>query len=272
MGFLDDLKRAWAAASDHRISVLAAGVAYYAFLAMVPLLTATVLGYGLVANAESVARDIAALAQNLPESAAELIADQLQSMVETSAGAKGVGLALSLALAIVGARAGAGTLVQTVSLVLGDESKRSFARSNLFAIAVILAALLGAGLVAGALSFTAWLTNALPNLSGAGKILGQIATYGVAGTAFAAGTALLYRKAPPTRNISLAEALPGSVFAGFAILLLTAAFGFYVANFGSYNATYGALGAVVILLTWLYLMAFAVLFGAAIVAVRSTNS
>ena len=45
-------------------------------------------------------------------------------------------------------------------------------------------------------------------------------------------------------------------------MLLTLGFGLYVANFGNYNATYGSLGAVVILLTWLYLSSYILLFGA----------
>ncbi len=272
MTIIENLKRAWAASGEHRLSILAAGVAYYAFLAMVPLLTAAVLGYGLFADAQSVSRDIASLADNLPQSAAALISDQLQSMVATSSGAKGAGLALSLALAIIGARAGAGTLAQSISLALGDDSKRSFVASNLFAIAVIIAALVAAALIAGALSLTAWLTNALPDLSGASRVLSQTVPHVVVGGAFAGGAALFYRKAPPSRSVSWSEALHGGIFAGIATLLLTAAFGFYVANFGSYNATYGALGAVVILLTWLYLMAFAILFGASIVAARASKT
>ena len=59
-----------------------------------------------------------------------------------------------------------------------------------------------------------------------------------------------------------------ALFAAAGWLLLTLGFGIYVANFGNYNATYGSLSAVVVLLTWLYLSAFVMLFGAELNAAR----
>ena len=65
-----DLKAAWAAASDDNIGILAAGIAHYALLALVPALGALVLAYGLFVDGETVAAHIALLAQSLPASAA----------------------------------------------------------------------------------------------------------------------------------------------------------------------------------------------------------
>ena len=56
---------AFAAASRDNIGILAAGVAYYAFLAFVPLLAATVLGYGIIAQPDDVARHIQSLASKI---------------------------------------------------------------------------------------------------------------------------------------------------------------------------------------------------------------
>jgi hypothetical protein len=55
---------------------------------------------------------------------------------------------------------------------------------------------------------------------------------------------------------------PGAILFAFGWSIATYVFGFYVANFGSYNATYGALGAVVVLLIWLYLSSFLLVAGA----------
>ena len=55
---------------------------------------------------------------------------------------------------------------------------------------------------------------------------------------------------------------PGSTFAAAAWLILTIAFGFYVTHFTNYEASYGSLGAVAALLTWMYLSAYAFVFGA----------
>ncbi|MWV26321.1 YihY/virulence factor BrkB family protein [Aurantiacibacter rhizosphaerae] len=271
MGILDKLNRAWAASAKDNISILAAGVAYYAFLAMVPLLAAIVLTYGLVADPASVAQDIRSLASSLPQSAAELIGGQLKSMVQTSGTAKGLGLLLAIALALFGARNGAGAVITAISLAFNDTQSRGFLRANLLALAITVGAIVGMGLVAVALTATAAITDLIPSLSGAGKILGQIATHVVLAGLGAVGAAALYRKVPNDITPTYRDVLPGALVASAGLVLLTLAFGFYVANFGSYNATYGSLGAVIVLLTWLYLSAYVLLFGAEIAAVTTQS-
>jgi membrane protein len=54
---------------------------------------------------------------------------------------------------------------------------------------------------------------------------------------------------------------PGSIFAIIGWILVSLAFGYYVDNFGSYNKTYGTIGAVIVLLTWMYLSGFLLLVG-----------
>lgn len=267
MGIFDRLKRAFAAAGEDNISILAAGVAYYAFLAMVPLLAAIVLTYGLVADPQLVAKHIASLASSLPQSAAELIGGQLEAVVETSGTAKGLGLLLALVLAFVGARNGAGALITAIGLAFNDTEQRGFLRGNALALLVTLGAIVALGFVAAALSITAAITEMLPNLSGAGQVLSQIAAYAILALVGTLGTAWLYRRVPKSYSPGLHDVLPGAIIASVGLVVLTLAFGFYVANFGSYNATYGSLGAVVVLLTWLYLSAYVLLIGAEIAAV-----
>ena len=74
----DVLVRTWKEAGDDNVGLLAAGVAFYAFLAFVPLLASAVLTYGLVADPQTVAEHIQTLARTLPREAAAIIADQLQ--------------------------------------------------------------------------------------------------------------------------------------------------------------------------------------------------
>ncbi len=269
MGIFDRLKRAWASASKDNISILAAGVAYYAFLAMVPLLAAIVLTYGLVANPQMVADHIAAMADNLPQSAAQLIGGQLESVVTTSGTTKGLGLLLALALALFGARKGAGALITAISLAFNDRDQRGFVQANLLALTVTLGSVVMMGVVAGALTATAALTGLLPSLSGVGQIVGKAAPYLILAGIGTLGTAWLYRRVPNDSDPTYGQVMPGAVIASFGLVALTLAFGFYVANFGSYNATYGSLGAVIVLLTWLYLSAYVLLLGAEIAAVGS---
>ena len=78
----------------------------------------------------------------------------------------------------------------------------------------------------------------------------------------AAAAATLYRYGPSREKARWTWITPGSLFAAMFWLLLTLGFGIYVAKFGNYNATYGSLGAVVVVLTWLYLSSYVLLFGA----------
>lgn len=74
--------------------------------------------------------------------------------------------------------------------------------------------------------------------------------------------ATIYRYAPSRPACPKSWMKPGSAFATLGWIAATVGFAFYVRNFGSYNATYGALGAVVVLLTWLYISTYLILLGA----------
>ncbi|APE27532.1 YihY/virulence factor BrkB family protein [Aurantiacibacter gangjinensis] len=263
MALISDTKAAWAKATDNDLSVLAAGVAYFAFLSFVPLLAASVLSYGLVADPQTVANHIGAMAQNLPDSAATLIGDQLEAVVETSSGTKGLALLLALALALISARSSATALVRAIAIAFGDEGRRGFVRANLFAVTIVIGVIVGAGLLVAGMGFV----TAFAERIGLGA-LSRVATLLMLVAIFTAGIAALIRRAPPSIAPSWRAAMQGAFVAAAGIVAFTAAFGFYVANFGSYNATYGSLGAVIVLLTWLYLSAYVLLLGAQFTAVR----
>ena len=94
-----------------------------------------------------------------------------------------------------------------------------------------------------------------PSPARAGRLAGS--------SSFAAGIAsTLYRFGPSREDAQWRWITPGSSFAAIAWLLLTWLFGLYVTHFTNYRASYGSLGAVVALLTWMYLSAYAFIFGA----------
>lgn len=78
------LKRTSSEAGGNNLALIASGIAFNAFLAFVPLLTAAVLSYGLVAAPEQVAHHIAALANLMPQGLTGLIGNQLQNIVDTA--------------------------------------------------------------------------------------------------------------------------------------------------------------------------------------------
>lgn len=255
---LSDLKTAWQRGSANNIGIVAAGIAHYALLALVPALGALVLAYGLFADPQTVAGHLATLAANLPPSAAELIGDQVKSVASGADGAKGLGFVVSLAVALFGARNGARALMTGLNIVFHADAARGLVKGNLVAVAITGVALTGL-VVAGTGS------AALASLDGA---IGGIASGLFLGSGAMAGSALLYRFAPNAPQPGWAAIWPGSLLFAVAWLAATIGFGLYAANFGSYNATYGALGAVLALITWFWVTGFLLLFGAELAALR----
>ncbi len=242
----------------NNIAIASAGVAFYVFLSIVPLLAATVLIYGLVADGARVAADIGRLSSVMPASAAELFADQLENVVATSGGKKGIGLLVALGIALFGARNGAGSILTALNIAYGVAEARSFLRANAVALIITVCGIVGVivafGAIAALTAFTALLPPALAVTSSGITYLATLAG-GIV------GSAALYRYAPNREAPGWKTVLPGAIFAAIGWLLLTLGFGIYVSQFGNYNATYGSLSAVVVLLTWLYFSAYVMLFG-----------
>jgi len=257
----DVLLRTWKEAGDDNVGLLAAGVAFYAFLAFVPLLAATVLVYGLAAEPETVAKHIRALFGVLPEDAAALIGDQLKSMTESPDAAKGWSLVVALALAIYGASKGSGAIVTALNVAYEVKESRGFIKSTLLSLGMTVGALIVLVIAAAGISVMGWVETFFPGFPGWAHKLFQILFWAVAVVAVGLGLAATYRYAPNRPDAPWMWVSPGSAAATLLWLAASLGFGFYVSQFGNYNATYGSLGGVVVFLTWLYLSAYIVLMG-----------
>lgn len=252
------LKAGWTRSNEKNAPLLAAGIAYYAFLSFVPLLGAIVLAYGLIAEPQTVAGHAAALAEELPASSAGLVTDQLESVTDRRSGTSGLGLIVALALALFGSRLAAGAVITAFDVAFGAQEKRGLIRANLLALAITIGAILAFGIVAGATTVVSVF------LADSG---GRFATFALVGLVGIGGAVLAYRIVPNTRGrISYGAALRGAVLFAVGWMVASAGFGFYVSNFGNYNATYGSLGAVVVFLTWLFISALLLLIGAFVAA------
>ncbi len=252
----------WRESSKDNIGIVAAGVAFYGLLALVPLLAAIVLTYGLLADPMTVIGNVKSLTSLLPQDAAKLIGDQIMSVVQTSGSKKGTGLLIAIAIALFGARNASGSLVIALNIAYDEEDRRGFVKANLLALAITLGAAAGAVVALAAIAILGYLEKLLPHLPPIFAILGKIGSYAVLIFAGAAGAATLYRYGPDRKEAEWEWITPGSIFSAVAWVVLTLGFGFYVANFANYNKTYGSLATVVILITWMYLSAYAFLFGA----------
>jgi membrane protein len=261
-GWKDVALRTWKEASDDNVGLVSAGVAFYAFLALVPLLGAVVLTYGLIASPAGVARSMARLTTLLPQQVAQVIGQQLTQVIETSAGKKGLGLVSALALAIFGARSAVGGIITSLNIAYEEQEKRGFVMVNLMALGMTAATVVMIVLALGAVTAMNLLDEALPHTSGVVTGLLKVLSYVFLAGVAAGAAATLYRYGPSRDEAKWRWITPGTALFALAFVALTAGFGFYAANFGHYGATYGSLASVVVLLTWMYLSAYALLFGA----------
>ncbi len=257
----------WKDAGEDNLSLVAAGVAFYAVLAFVPLLTALVLSYGLFAAPETVARDILSLAETLPASAATIAADQLEAMTQGSDAKTGLALLVSLGIAVYGASKAADAIMTALNIVYEVGECRGFVGRLLVALGMTAGALFLLLLAVATISALTFLESLLPGLGGATGVLLRLLFITGAGLVVMLLLAFVYRFVPCRPDAEWRWITPGSVFAALVWLAGTAGFGLYVASFGDYNATYGSLGAVIAFLTRLYLTAYIILLGAELNAV-----
>ncbi|WP_235512327.1 MULTISPECIES: YihY/virulence factor BrkB family protein [unclassified Sphingomonas] len=258
------LIRVYTMVGYHNLTLMAAGVAFYAFLSFVPLLGAIVMTYGLVADPSTVSRHMETIFELVPADAARLISDQLIAVVTTASSQAGFGLAIALLLSIYGAMRAASAIIQALNVIYEEEDERNIITTTLLSAMITVAAIFAAvvGIVsAGVLT---WIRTQTEFLGTAGAVVIQGATWIVAGSIASAAIAFAYRYGPDRARARWRWLSVGSVAATILWLLATVLFGLYAANFANYNATYGALGAVVVLLMWLFVSSFAILIGAEI--------
>jgi len=261
-GWKEIAGRTWRQTWIDNVGLVAAGVAFYGFLALIPLLGLIVMVYGLAAEPQTVVSNMRALTDILPNNVALFIGEQLLSAVETAKETKGLGILIALAFAFYGGSNGAGAIITALNIAYQEKEKRSLTRFYLIALVMTLLAVVFAILALAATAAIAYLEEFLPEASSVTVAASKAAAY-VALLFIAAGiAATLYRFAPSREDARWEWITPGSMFTAMTWLLLTLAFGYYVTNVADYNATYGSLGAVIALLTWMYLSAYVFVIGA----------
>lgn len=256
------LLRAWDEAGRDNIGLISAGVAFYGFLALVPVLGMVVLIYGLVADPGRVLHDMRALMSVLPRDAAQFIGRQLMDVVETSGDKKGLGMVSALALALFGARNGAGSLIAALNVAYEVRETRGLVAVNLLAMATTVMAVLILVLAMAAIASLGHVQRLMPDFPLVMTAMAKAIPYLVLWLSGTAAAALLYRFGPSRMGEGFVWLSAGAVLAATFWLLLALGFGIYVARIGHYSATYGSLSALVALLSWMYLSIYALLFGA----------
>ncbi len=262
-GWKDVFRRAWNHTGEDNISLAAGGVTYYVLLALFPGLAALVSIYGLFSNPAQVQQQVAALSGVLPAQAQTLIAGELKQITTSSGGALSFGAVIGFLIALYSASRGVGGLMIGLNIAYEEKERRSMLRQYLVAILLTLV-LIATGLVAiGFIGGAPAVINAL-GLGALGTWLIYILEWPVLLAFLLLILAVIYRYGPSRDHPKWAWITPGALTAAVLWLVGSIVFTVYVAHFGNYNKTYGSLGAIIVLLTWMYLSAWVVLFGAEI--------
>jgi membrane protein len=139
-GWLQVAKRGWKEAKADQVPLLAAGVAFYAFLAIFPALIAIVSLYGLFADPATITSQLNSLTSALPEQAKQVITDQV-TMLASRRSALGIGLIISLAIALWSASAGVSNLLTAINVAYDEEEKRGFIKKRLLSLGLTVGAI-----------------------------------------------------------------------------------------------------------------------------------
>jgi membrane protein len=261
-GWRDVLLRVFHGISEDRVTTISGGVTFFVLLALFPGLAGLISLYGLVADSNTVAHHLNSLAGFLPEGGVQILRDELQQLTLQPPQKLGFATAASLAISLWSANGGIKAMFEGLNAVYEVPEKRSFIKLNAISLALTLGALifvivslLTITIVPKLLSFFG-----LPGIS---EIV-LFARWPVLLLVASLMIAVIYRFGPSREQPQWRWISPGSIFAALTWIAASLLFSWYTAHFGSYNKTYGSLGAVIGLMTWIWISTIVILVGAKI--------
>jgi membrane protein len=249
-GWKSILRRLVVELQDDRVLLAAAGVTYYAIMALVPALSAVVSVYGLFFDTVSAAGHLKHLGYVVPGGAIDIVSEQVVRLAGEKASKLGVAFAVSLAIALWSANAGMKAIFEAMNIAYDKPEKRGFIVLTLITLAFTIigvAAIVAVPVAIGGLGFggpVAWVLAAT--------------TYATALMLISLSVTALYRWGPSRKPERLRWLAPGTMATVILVSLLSVGFSWYTANFGTYDKTYGSLGALIGFMTWMW-MSIAVL-------------
>lgn len=247
-----------------RLGMVAAGVAFFGFLAVFPALAAIISIGGLIIEPDEIQRYISQLSSILPPAAASLLSAAAERISAKTSNSLGLGVVLSLLLMLWSANKGMKGLIQAIAIAYDEKKRaRSFLTSNATSLALTGAAVLLVVLSFGLVVVMPLLLNFV-GLGATTETILNLVRWPALAVFVMATLAGIYRVSPPRANPKWRWVTPGAIVAATLWLVGSAAFSYYTSNFGSYDEVYGPVAAVAILLIWFQMSAFVVLLGAEI--------
>ena len=243
-----------------RISLIAAGVAFYGLLAAFPAIAALMALAGLFTDPDAIVDQLSAAAEVLPDEAATILLSQAQGVAGQSSQGLSLTLWLGVGFAIYVLTRATTSMMYGLNIAFETEEKRGILRYWFTTLCLTTALLFGVVFVLVLLVGLPTLLAFLPIDIGTAQLIRALRWVLVV-LVFVTGLSAFYRWAPSRRRTEGHALTYGAMIGSLLWFAGSMGFATYVANFGNYNETFGSLGGVNILLTWLWLSAFIILFG-----------
>jgi membrane protein len=265
-GWRASVKRAAGKARRDRITLIAAGVSFWWFLAVFPMIIAAV---GLMAlfHGQSLSSGLRnGIDSTLPSGAAKVLTDALSSASGKASGGL-VAAIIAIALALYSASSGMAAAEEGLDVANDVPESRKFLKKRAVGLVMTFAALALGGVATALLVFGQPIGKAIEgvlSISNSGFVVAwTVVRWILTVVAVTALFGIFYYIGPNRRPPSWKWVSPGGIVAAVIWLAASLGFSFYVSNFGgSYAKTYGSLAGVVVLMLWLYFSALALLLGA----------
>jgi membrane protein len=262
-GVFAAIKRTVKEFREDNLTDWAAALTYYGILALFPAILALVSILGLLGSGTTQPL-IDNLGQVAPGPARDIFTSAIENL-QRNQGAAGIALIVGLAAALWSASGYVAAFMRASNAIYEVEEGRPIWKSIPTRVGTTLVLLVLLALTAVGVVLSGGLAEQTGKVLGVDKTavdVWSIAKWPVLVLIVSFMFAILYYAAPNVKHPRFRWVSPGGVVAVALWIAASAAFAFYVANFGSYNETYGALGGVIIFLTWLWITNIAVLFGA----------
>ena len=266
--FLGEL---YQAINDDNVFNGAAALGFYLTLAIFPafIVLMSTIPYLPIENIDGAIMDL--VRQTLPRESAVLVEDVVNEVTQQQRGGL---LSFGLLATLWVASSGMYAIMQQLNITYRVKEARSLVRGRL--IAIVLSLLFGL-LVLGAFSLVVmggaletWITDRL----GTSDLLASgfaVFRWIIICLGLLMGHAFFYKFGPNVEQ-RFRFITPGSMFGSIMLILASLAFSLYISNFGNYSATYGSIGAVIVLMLWLYIAGFVILVGSEINALLEHHS
>lgn len=243
---------------DH-LTTVSGGVGLFFLLGLIPALAAVISIYGLVSNPAQIEQQFASFRHAVPGDVYNILSSEMKSIASSNKTA-GWATVISILIALWGGTKSISALMDGLNIAYHEDEKRGFFRLNATSLVLTVAGVVSLCVLVGVLTSVPAVVRYF-HLDQTWRQILMGLRWPVLFVFLMFALAVLYRFAPSRTEAKWKWVSWGAFIAAALWLLISAAFAVYLTYFNSYNKTYGSLGAIVVLLTWLYLSVYAVLLG-----------